>query len=272
MGFKMGIVGLPNVGKSTLFNALTRTAAAQAANFPFCTIEPNVGEVAVPDARLDKLAAIGKSASRCIPARMSFVDIAGLVKGRHQGRRPGQPVPRQHPRMRRHRLCAALLRGRQHHPRRQQGRSARRRRSGRDRADAGRSRKPRKALAGVEKKVRGQRQGSQAHPRPDRPRPGAARGRQVGAPRPARAPTKRRRSASCSSSPPSRRSMSAMSTRRRGHRQRAHQKGRGLRQGSTTPRIIVISAEIEASWPASTLPSRPSTSTRSASTSPASTA
>ena len=84
MGFKMGIVGLPNVGKSTLFNALTRTAAAQAANFPFCTIEPNVGEVSVPDFRLDKLAAIGKSA-QILPARMSFVDIAGLVKGASQG-------------------------------------------------------------------------------------------------------------------------------------------------------------------------------------------
>jgi len=84
MGFKMGIVGLPNVGKSTLFNALTRTAAAQAANFPFCTIEPNVGEVAVPDARLDKLAAIAKS-RQVIPTRMTFVDIAGLVKGASKG-------------------------------------------------------------------------------------------------------------------------------------------------------------------------------------------
>ncbi|WDR04083.1 redox-regulated ATPase YchF [Devosia algicola] len=84
MGFKMGIVGLPNVGKSTLFNALTRTAAAQAANFPFCTIEPNVGEVSVPDERLDKLATIGKSATK-LPARMSFVDIAGLVKGASRG-------------------------------------------------------------------------------------------------------------------------------------------------------------------------------------------
>ncbi|MDB5473852.1 MAG: ychF [Devosia sp.] len=84
MGFKMGIVGLPNVGKSTLFNALTRTAAAQAANFPFCTIEPNVGEVSVPDHRLDKLASIGKS-QQILPARMSFVDIAGLVKGASQG-------------------------------------------------------------------------------------------------------------------------------------------------------------------------------------------
>ena len=84
MGFKMGIVGLPNVGKSTLFNALTKTAAAQAANFPFCTIEPNVGEVAVPDGRLDKLAAIAKS-KEIIPTRMTFVDIAGLVKGASKG-------------------------------------------------------------------------------------------------------------------------------------------------------------------------------------------
>ena len=84
MGFKMGIVGLPNVGKSTLFNALTRTAAAQAANFPFCTIEPNVGEVAVPDERLDKLAAIAGS-KQIIPTRMTFVDIAGLVRGASRG-------------------------------------------------------------------------------------------------------------------------------------------------------------------------------------------
>ncbi len=84
MGFKTGIVGLPNVGKSTLFNALTRTAAAQAANFPFCTIEPNVGEVSVPDARLAKLAAIAGSRA-ILPARMTFVDIAGLVKGASKG-------------------------------------------------------------------------------------------------------------------------------------------------------------------------------------------
>jgi len=84
MGFKTGIVGLPNVGKSTLFNALTKTAAAQAANFPFCTIEPNVGEVSVPDARLDTLARIAQS-KEIIPTRMTFVDIAGLVKGASQG-------------------------------------------------------------------------------------------------------------------------------------------------------------------------------------------
>jgi hypothetical protein len=84
MGFKCGIVGLPNVGKSTLFNALTQTAAAQAANYPFCTIEPNIGDVGVPDPRLDKLADIAKSASR-VPTRLTFVDIAGLVRGASKG-------------------------------------------------------------------------------------------------------------------------------------------------------------------------------------------
>jgi GTP-binding protein YchF len=84
MGFKCGIVGLPNVGKSTLFNALTETAAAAAANYPFCTIEPNVGEVPVPDERLDALAKIAKSAE-VIPTRLTFVDIAGLVRGASKG-------------------------------------------------------------------------------------------------------------------------------------------------------------------------------------------
>ena len=84
MGFKCGIVGLPNVGKSTLFNALTQTAAAQAANYPFCTIEPNVGEVAVPDPRLDTLAKLAKSAA-IVPTRLTFVDIAGLVRGASKG-------------------------------------------------------------------------------------------------------------------------------------------------------------------------------------------
>ena len=84
MGFKCGIVGLPNVGKSTLFNALTRTAAAQAANYPFCTIEPNTGEVAVPDPRLKKIAAVAGS-KEIIPTRIAFVDIAGLVRGASKG-------------------------------------------------------------------------------------------------------------------------------------------------------------------------------------------
>ncbi|RCL03643.1 MAG: Ribosome-binding ATPase YchF [Candidatus Tokpelaia sp. JSC161] len=84
MGFKCGIIGLPNVGKSTLFNALTKTAAAQAANYPFCTIEPNTGEVSVPDHRIEKIAAIAKS-QKIIPTRIQFVDIAGLVQGASKG-------------------------------------------------------------------------------------------------------------------------------------------------------------------------------------------
>ena len=84
MGFRCGIVGLPNVGKSTLFNALTETQAAEAANYPFCTIEPNVGQVSVPDDRLDKIAAIAGSA-KIVPTQLAFVDIAGLVKGASQG-------------------------------------------------------------------------------------------------------------------------------------------------------------------------------------------
>jgi len=84
MGFKCGIVGLPNVGKSTLFNALTQTAAAEAANYPFCTIEPNVGDVGVPDPRLDRLADVAKSAA-AVPTRLTFVDIAGLVRGASKG-------------------------------------------------------------------------------------------------------------------------------------------------------------------------------------------
>ena len=127
MGFKCGIVGLPNVGKSTLFNALTETAAAQAANYPFCTIEPNVGEVAVPDPRLDDAGGAGE-------VRADRADAADLRRHRRagarrlEGRGAGQPVPRQYPRGRRHRACGALLRGRRRHPCRGPHRSDRRHR------------------------------------------------------------------------------------------------------------------------------------------------
>ncbi len=84
MGFQCGIVGLPNVGKSTLFNALTETAAAASANYPFCTIEPNVGQVPVPDKRLNEIAALAKS-QRIVETQLAFVDIAGLVRGASKG-------------------------------------------------------------------------------------------------------------------------------------------------------------------------------------------
>ena len=108
MSLSIGIVGLPNVGKSTLFNAITSTKNAEAANYPFCTIEPNSGIVAVPDKRLDKLAEIWQT-NKKTPAIVEFVDIAGLVKGASPGRRPWQQVPWPYPRVRRHCARCALL-------------------------------------------------------------------------------------------------------------------------------------------------------------------
>ena len=146
MGFRCGIVGLPNVGKSTLFNALTETAAAQAANYPFCTIEPNVGRVAVPDPRLQR-----DRRDRQIGA--GDRDPAGVRRHcrprprRLDRRRARQPVPRQYPRGGRDRPRAALLRGRRRHPCRGPGRSDRGRGDGRDRADAGRPGEPRKSAS-----------------------------------------------------------------------------------------------------------------------------
>ena len=159
MGFNCGIVGLPNVGKSTLFNALTATQAAQAANYPFCTIEPNVGRVAVPDPRLDKLAGIaGIGQDRGDAARVRRHRRPG--EGRVEGRRARQPVPRHHPRGRCDRPRAALLRGRRRDACVGQRRSGARCRGRRDRADAGRPRQPREAPAQPREAGQGRRQGS----------------------------------------------------------------------------------------------------------------
>ena len=141
MGFKCGIVGLPNVGKSTLFNALTQTAAAEAANYPFCTIEPNVGDVGVPDPRLDQAA---RDRGLCC-CHSDAADVRRHRRARArrlQGRRPRQPVSRPHPRSRRRRLRAALLRGPRRGARRRPHRSRQRCRHGRDRADDRRHGKP----------------------------------------------------------------------------------------------------------------------------------
>ena len=180
MGFKCGIVGLPNVGKSTLFNALTQTAAAQAANYPFCTIEPNVGDVAVPDPRLAILADIAGS-KEIIPTRLTFVDIAGPRARRLEGRGARQSVSRQYSRMRRDRPRGALLRRRRRDPCRRPHRPGVRHRHDRNRADACRSRKPRAADRADREAGQGRRQGGQGPARARRAVLSRAQGRPPGA-------------------------------------------------------------------------------------------
>ena len=180
MGFNCGIVGLPNVGKSTLFNAITNTTAAAAANYPFCTIEPNIGRVPVPDPRLDTLARLGEvGQDHPDPARDQGHRRAG--PRRLQGRGAGQQVPGCDPRGRRGPAGAALLRGSRRHPCRGQRRSLARRRADRDRAAAGRSREP-GAAEGRPGQARARPgQGGQGAARAARPHPARPGGRPAGA-------------------------------------------------------------------------------------------
>ena len=160
MGFKCGIVGLPNVGKSTLFNALTETAAAQAANYPFTTIEPNVGDVAVPDPRL----ATARGNRRFEGDRSDPAHVRRHRRARArrlEGRGARQSVSRQYSRMRRDRPCRALFRGRRRHACRRPHRPVVRHRHDRDRIDARRSRKPRAPHCGNGEEGEGRRQGGQ---------------------------------------------------------------------------------------------------------------
>ena len=178
MGFKCGIVGLPNVGKSTLFNALTQTAAAEAANYPFCTIEPNIGDVGVPDPRLDKLAEIAKSAAT-LPTRLTFVDIAGLVRGASKGEGLGNQFLAH---IREVDAVAYVLRCFEDEDvTHVEGRvdPDRRRGDRRDRADARRPRQPRAPARAALQEGAGRRQGGQAPTRSRRQGARAAARRQA---------------------------------------------------------------------------------------------
>ncbi len=198
MALKVAIVGLPNVGKSTLFNALTQTAAAQAANYPFCTIEPNVGDVAVPEPRLDVLAKIAGS-KEIIPARITFVDVAGLVRGASKGEGLGNQF------LANIRDCDAIALvarcfedGDVTHV---EGRvdPLSRPRHHRDRADAGRPGEPGKARGQPGEARQGRRQGERRHPAAGQPGPGRAQRRPAGPRRQGRRRTTPRPGGCCSS-------------------------------------------------------------------------
>ena len=245
MGFKCGIVGLPNVGKSTLFNALTRTAAAQVANYPFATIEPNTGEVAVPDPRLDTIAAIVKPAP-IVPTKIGFVDIAGLVRGASKGEGLGNQFLANIREVDAIVHVVALLRGQRHHPCRGPRRPARRRRDGQHRTDARRPREPRAPRRAAPQEGRRRRQGGEGRGGADGRGAGAPRRRQAGAAR-AKCPRARRpRSARSTCSRRSRSSTSPMSRRMPPRPATAIRKPSRQWRRPRAPASVTISAAIEA--------------------------
>ena len=243
MGFNCGIVGLPNVGKSTLFNAITNTAAAAAANYPFCTIEPNVGRVPVPDPRLEQVARgrrLGQSPAD--PARDHRHRRAGAR--RQSGRGAGQPLSRRDPRGRRDPPRAALLRGRRRRPCRGQRRSVARCRAGRDRAAARRPRRAGAARRRPDQAGARRRCGGQGPARADRADPAGDGGGTAGAP--ARAVAGRAARACRTAAAPDREAVLYVCNVDEAAAARATPSARGRRARRKGAGAVVVAAAIEA--------------------------